>query len=492
MLDEPALSTATQPVMARCLSGDDIGAAVDIDGAAGDALGERRCQVGAGIAHVHDVDEFAQWRLLRRLVQQQLEILEARGRARLERAGRDGVHADAARPQLEGEVAAGGFEGGLDRPHDVVVRHHAVGAVVAHGEHRAAVGHQRRREPGHADKGMAGNVHRLGEALGRAVEQAAAQVLERGEGDRMDQDVELAPAPADLVEHCLELARHGNVQRSGDGGLQRARQRLDMGARLVVQPGDGEIGADGAERLGAAIGDRLVVGDADHQRLAASQDRAEVLVHVRPQGMAAAALARRAAATSTATAQEASRVSSESARLVRMMGTRAPSTIPAASAPARKDRLLASMLPASRSGTISTLARPATGETMCLMAAASRLMALSSASGPSSTAPVICPRSAILQSAAASTVDGTLGLTCSMALRMATRTPTTPMAWARSIAFCTISTLSSSVGAMFTAASLMISASGWLGTSITKQWLMRRAVRMPVSRATTAPISSSV
>ena len=33
---------------------------------------------------------------------------------------------------------------------------------------------------------------------------------------------------------------------------------------------------------------------------------------------------------------------------------------------------------------------------------------------------------------------------------------------------------------MFTAASLMISASGWLGTSMTKQWLMRRAVRMPV------------
>ena len=46
----------------------------------------------------------------------------------------------------------------------------------------------------------------------------------------------------------------------------------------------------------------------------------------------------------------------ESARLVRMIGTRAPSTMPAASASARKVRLLASMLPASRSGTTSTLA----------------------------------------------------------------------------------------------------------------------------------------
>src|ERR1700761_1985154 len=41
---------------------------------------------------------------------------------------------------------------------------------------------------------------------------------------------------------------------------------------------------------------------------------------------------RRAAATMTATAQDARRVSTESARLVRMIGTRAPSTIPAASA----------------------------------------------------------------------------------------------------------------------------------------------------------------
>ena len=48
------------------------------------------------------------------------------------------------------------------------------------------------------------------------------------------------------------------------------------------------------------------------------------------------------------------------------------------------------------------------------------------------------------------------------------------------------------MGAIFTAASLMISASGCRGTSITKQWLMRRPVRMPLSRDTAAPMSSSV
>ena len=60
------------------------------------------------------------------------------------------------------------------------------------------------------------------------------------------------------------------------------------------------------------------------------------------------------------------------------------------------------------------------------------------------------------------------------------------------MAFWTMWTLSSSVGAMLTAASVMISGVSWPGTSMTKQWLMRRAVRRPPSRRTTAPISSSV
>src|SRR4029453_1901359 len=93
MLEEPALRTAMQPVVMPT-SGDDVATAVDIDGAAGDAMGERRCEISAGPAHVHDVDQLAERRLLGGLVQQQLEVLQARGGARLERTGREGVNAD--------------------------------------------------------------------------------------------------------------------------------------------------------------------------------------------------------------------------------------------------------------------------------------------------------------------------------------------------------------------------------------------------------------
>ena len=112
------------------------------------------------------------------------------------------------------------------------------------------------------------------------------------------------------------------------------------------------------------------------------------------------------------------------------------------------------MLPASMFGTSRMSALPATGERMFLVRAAISLMALSNASGPSRMAPRICSRSAILQSAAASSVDWMSGLTVSTAERMAIFGSCTPRARARSIAFCAMSAFSSSDGAMLIAASV--------------------------------------
>src|SRR5262245_50040641 len=139
--------------------------------------------------------------------------------------------------------------------------------------------------------------------------------------------------------------------------------------------------------------------------------------------------------SSIATAEDASRARTLSAREVRMIGTRAPSTTPAASARDRKVRFLASMFPASRSGTMRICAWPATGDLMPLMRAASGLMALSNASGPSISPPVIWPRSAILHSAAASIVEGMFGVTVSTADSTATFGTPKPSPTCRSIAF---------------------------------------------------------
>ena len=64
------------------------------------------------------------------------------------------------------------------------------------------------------------------------------------------------------------------------------------------------------------------------------------------------------------------------------------------------------------------------------------------------------PPSAILHNAAASIVEGTLAVTVSIALKIATRTSWKPIARARSIAFWTISAFASRSGAILTAASV--------------------------------------
>src|SRR3954453_11693095 len=104
MLDEPAFRTATQSLRLR--SGDDICPSIDIDGATRDPAGKWRRQIRAGEADIHDIDQLADRSLLRSLVQQQLEILQARGRPSLQGAWRNGVHADASGAEFEGEVAA--------------------------------------------------------------------------------------------------------------------------------------------------------------------------------------------------------------------------------------------------------------------------------------------------------------------------------------------------------------------------------------------------
>ena len=101
------------------------------------------------------------------------------------------------------------------------------------------------------------------------------------------------------------------------------------------------------------------------------------------------------------------------------------------------------------------------GEPMPLIRAASGSMALSKASGPSSRPPVIWPRSAILQSAAASMVEGILVVTVSTADRIATAARRGRSPAQRSIAFWTMSRLVSRSGKMLIAASVMKSVSGW-------------------------------
>jgi hypothetical protein len=85
----------------------------------------------------------------------------------------------------------------------------------------------------------------------------------------VEREIELAEAPTDLREQRLHLARDLDIERQEDRRLELLRERLDVGSRLVVQVGERELAAEGAEGAGAAVRDRVLVGDTDHEALLA-------------------------------------------------------------------------------------------------------------------------------------------------------------------------------------------------------------------------------
>jgi hypothetical protein len=95
----------------------------------------------------------------------------------------------------------------------------------------------------------------------------------------MQGDVETPPGLPDPLEDGFELALPPNVQGQQDGRLELPGQGFDERAGLVVEVGDRQRGPLTPERPGAAVGDRLVVGDADHERFLARERPSDLVSH---------------------------------------------------------------------------------------------------------------------------------------------------------------------------------------------------------------------
>jgi len=89
----------------------------------------------------------------------------------------------------------------------------------------------------------------------------------------MNEDVEATPFPGDFLEQRLELAGLADIEGHEDRRLKFRRERFDVLSRLFVEVGDRQVGLQLVKRLGAAISDGVVVGDADDQRLLALERR---------------------------------------------------------------------------------------------------------------------------------------------------------------------------------------------------------------------------
>ena len=73
------------------------------------------------------------------------------------------------------------------------------------------------------------------------------------------------PHPSRCARIPPPSGRAFHVERHDDRSFQLAGERLDVFLGLVIQIGDGQLGPERAESLGASPGDRIFVGNADNE-----------------------------------------------------------------------------------------------------------------------------------------------------------------------------------------------------------------------------------
>ena len=249
----------------RLRHGDDVVATIDKMDFAGDAGRQVRAQIKPRAAEFFQSHAAAERRIFLLEGEHIARIANAGAGQSADRAGRDRVDADLLVTEIDGEIAHRRFERRLRQTHDVVIGHGAIAAIVSERDQRAAIGHQRRRALGALGEGEAGDHHGADEVLAGVVGEAALEFVLVRETDRVDEKVDGSPLLLERGKNSidgrnvLDVAGHQHGRADGFG------ERLDALQQRIALISEGQLGAVGAQHLGDAPGDRVVVGDPHDQ-----------------------------------------------------------------------------------------------------------------------------------------------------------------------------------------------------------------------------------
>ena len=146
-------------------------------------------------------------------------------------AGADGVDADVDGSEVGGEVAHGGFKGGLGDAHHVVVGDHFFGAVVGHADDGGAGVEQGFKGLAEGHEGVGGHVEGELEAVAGGIEVAALEVVLGSEGHGMDEHVHLAPL---FLHEFAERAMSSSLETS-QGKVKSPESSSEMGSTRFLR-----------------------------------------------------------------------------------------------------------------------------------------------------------------------------------------------------------------------------------------------------------------
>ena len=149
--------------------------------------------------------------------------------------------------------------------------HPLLGTVIGQRYHRAAIHHQLFGALGNGGEGIAGNQHRPAEIVCRGINIAACQLVFIGEGDAMDDKIQLAPAFLDFGKHRINGGSIGHITMAHHLGTQFGRQRTHAFFQRVALIGKGQFGPGIMGSFGNSPSNRSVIGNAKNKATLAGQ-----------------------------------------------------------------------------------------------------------------------------------------------------------------------------------------------------------------------------
>ena len=177
------------------------------------------------------------------------------------RPRRNRVDTDVVGTEVDGEVAHARLERRLGDAHDVVMRHHTLGAGKGKCKKTAAAIHQRGRAFGDGGKGKARDIQGPDEVLPRRIDVSAREFLFVGIGDCVNDKIQIAPFFIQGGEDDGDARFILDVAGEHDGGAERFGKRLHALAEDLSLIGEGQFGAVPAQGLGDPPRDGMVVGN---------------------------------------------------------------------------------------------------------------------------------------------------------------------------------------------------------------------------------------
>ena len=115
--------------------------------------------------------------------------------------------------QIVSEIPRAGFQRRFGHAHHIVVGHNLLRAVIAHGQDAAALGHEPRCRARQRHQRIGAHVVCDPKRFPAGVDEFTFQRLFRGESHGMQQQMEPAEFPADLIKNPVDFLVLGDIAR---------------------------------------------------------------------------------------------------------------------------------------------------------------------------------------------------------------------------------------------------------------------------------------